>query len=165
MNPYSPPAAAPAAAYASPPAYAAGPASVGESAIECLRQTRPWVQLLSVLAFLGSAFMLLFGLGMTAVGFLASGGGSKAAQLAIGLVYIPISLFYIYPGIKLWAYGSAIGRLLASHSAVDLEAALGEQKSFWKFCGIATLVALALYAIAIVVGAVVGVFAAAGKGL
>ena len=167
MNPYSPPTAAPAGVYAASSGYAAGPSSVSESAIDSLRQTRPWVQFLSVLAFLGSAFLLLVGLGMTALGlFMSSGssGGSKAAQIVLGIVYIPLSLFYIYPGIKLWAYGSAIGRLLGSRSVADLEAALGEQKSFWKFCGIATIVGLAVYVVAIVIAGVVGAFAAAGLG-
>jgi hypothetical protein len=43
---------------------------------------------------------------------------------------------------------------------MDLEAALRQQKSFWKFAGIAALVLMVLYAVIIVGAVIVGVAAA-----
>jgi hypothetical protein len=81
----------------------------------------------------------------------------------LGLIYVPLAALYIYPGMKLWAYASAIARLLASRSTADLESALGQQKSFWKFSGIAAIVVVVLYFV-IIVGAIAMVaVAAAGK--
>jgi hypothetical protein len=145
MNPYAPPTSP----YAPPPAMApAAPGgAVSEQSIEMLRQTRPWVMLMGVLCFIGSAFMLLGGLGMLAMGALASATAKSAAPMALGVVYIPLAGLYIYPGLKLTKYGGAIGRLLQSRASVDLDAALGEQKSFWKFAGITTIVMIVLYII------------------
>jgi hypothetical protein len=65
--------------------------------------------------------------------------------MALGIVYIPLSALYIYPGLKLTKFGGAIGRLMQSRATPDLDAALEQQKSFWKFAGITTIVMIVLY--------------------
>jgi membrane protein YqaA with SNARE-associated domain len=166
MNPYLAPASpgpydAPALA-----AYSAGPqdrgAQVSDLAVEALRQTRPWVVFLSVMSFIGCGFMLLAGVGMMVVGAFTP-SSSPVPTAVLGLIYIPMAFLYIYPALKLWAFGGAITRLTASRSSADLEAALSQQKSFWKFLGIVTIVLMALYGVAIVGMMVVG-FAAASRG-
>jgi hypothetical protein len=151
MNPYSPPSDLPpypAAAAAPPYPIAASPGAVSEATILALRQTRPWVMFLGILAFIGSAFMLLASLLMIGVALVAGGGSAeKGMQALLGVIYLPLAVLYIYPGIKLWTYGSSIGRLMNSGAVADLEAALGQQKSFWKFSGIAAIVVMALYTV------------------
>ena len=165
MNPYSPPAPAMAPYPVAPPPYAAAPGGpVTDLTMDMLRQTRPWVIFLSILCFLGCGFALLLSLGMFAIGAampaaMAGGKGPPFSGALLGLVYLPFAFLYIYPGIKLWSYGSAIGRLLASRSTGDLEDALRHQKSFWKFSGIAAIVTIALYVL-LVVGLVVAGVAA-----
>lgn len=165
MNPYLAP--APAASYEAPSHSPYGSpdgdrgAQVTEMAVEMLRQTRPWVVFLSVMSFIGSAFMLLGGILVMAAGALAP-SGSPIPSTVLGAFYIPMSLLYIYPALKLWAYGGAINRLIASRASVDLEAALAQQKSFWKFAGIVTILMIALYIVAFIGIMVVGV-AAAGR--
>jgi hypothetical protein len=170
MNPYSPPAAAPGYPDA-PPGYGAVPGqapaagAVSELAVELLRQTRPWVMFLSILSFIGCAFMLLASVLMLGVGLLASGTGAaeRGIQAGMGAVYLPMAALYVYPGIKMWSYGSAIGRLVASHSMADLEAALGQQKSFWKFGGIAAIVVIGLYVVIFIGAMIFGVMTSLGK--
>jgi hypothetical protein len=146
MNPYSPPGALPDTFAAAPPPYAmADGATVSEATVELLRQTRPWVMLLGILAFVGCALMVVVGL--LAAGFAMMAPGAKETPAALGLVYLPLAALYVYPGIKLWSYGAAISRLMASRSSADLEDALSQQKSFWKFSGIASVVVLVLYAV------------------
>lgn len=166
MNPYLAP--APAASYEAPSPEPYGNAAddrgaqVAESAVEQLRQTRPWVVFLSVMAFIGSGFMLLGGVLVMFVGALAP-TGSAVPSVALGALYIPMAFLYIYPAIKLWAYGGAINRLLASRTSEDLAAALGQQKSFWKYAGILTIAMIALYVVVIIGAVVVGV-ATASRG-
>jgi hypothetical protein len=160
MNPYSPPVASP-AQYpgASLPYDASAPpaGAVSDLAVDLLRQTRPWVIFLSILAFVGCALMLVLGLLMTGIGLMAPGpAGAKGIQAMVGVVYLPFGFLYIYPGIKMWMYGSAIGRLMASRAPSDLEAALLQQKSFWKFSGIAAIVMIGVYILIFI-----GVFAVA----
>jgi hypothetical protein len=136
---------------------------VTDLAIEMLQKTRPWVMFLSILSFILSAFMLLAGLLMVGVGMMASGGSAeKGMQAMIGVIYLPLSALYIYPAIKMWMYGSAIGRLVASRSTADLEEALGQQKSFWKFAGISAIVMIGFY-IVFFIGAIIWGMAMASK--
>jgi hypothetical protein len=159
-NPYSPPGVSP-APYYPPPQSGFASAAPTETTIELLRQTRPWVLLLSVLSFIGSAIMLFLGIGMAVAGLAV--GGEKGLPAMMGLAYVPFSLLYIYPGIKLWSYGSAIARLVASRAVGDLETALAQQKSFWKFAGIASIVMIVLYILAIVGVVVAAAAGAMGK--
>jgi hypothetical protein len=147
-------------------AQAAGPAMPGavtEMAVEMLRQTRPWVMFLSVLSFIAAAFMAIGGLFAMIAGALASSSSSMSSgpsPALFGLIYLPLAGIYIYPAIKLWAYGAAIGRLVASRSPAELEAALLHQKSFWKFSGIAAIVMLVFYVIFFFVMIAIGFTAA-----
>lgn len=154
MNPYSPPGASPDAVPDAPPPYTMLDVTpVSEATVEILRGTRPWVVLLSVLAFIGGGLM-------AAVGLIAA--ASKGPAALLGLVYVPIAAAYVYPGIKLRGYGAAIARLTATRTSADLEDALRQQKSFWKFSGIASLALLAVYAVAMVVLVAFGALTALG---
>jgi len=170
MNPYSAP--APEGPYGNPPAggYGGGVpggvtgdrADVTEMAVEMLRQTKPWVMFLSVMSFLGSAFMLLGGIFMIVAGAFVPTGAAGMSTSALGFVYLPMAFLYIYPALKLWGFGGAIARLTQSRSSMDLEAALAQQKSFWKFAGITTIVMMVLYGLFFIGIIVVGVAAAGG---
>jgi hypothetical protein len=177
MNPYSPPAPS-AASYADAPPYAPSQGgAVSEAAIEELRQTRPWVIFMAVMTFLGAAFTLLGALGMFAMGAIipaglgaAGGAGANAAMGPMmgaiyggtGFLYLCLSGAYVYPAIKLWSFGSAIGRLLASRSASDLEDALKQQKSYWKFWAIAVIALMGLGAL-LFIGMMIAVAAGVSK--
>jgi hypothetical protein len=154
MNPYLP-YAPPGTAPVPPQVASAGatPSGLSELALEMLRQTRPWVVFLGILSFVAAGFMVLGGLGMAIFGAIAAATSpslaSAAPQAAMGLIYLPLGFVYIYPGLKLVKYGGAIGRLMQSRSAADLEDALTQQKSLWKFSGIFAIVALVLYVVLI----------------
>jgi hypothetical protein len=155
-NPYSPPAeTGPFRAEAVPAQKGPTVGAASEGAVQMMRLTRPWVVTISVLCFLGSGFMILAGLLVVGVGMMMP--GRQAMQALIGVIYIPMGLLYIYPGIKLWQYGSAIGRLVASRANADLEEALAYQKSFWKFSGISAIVMIAVYFFAVIGLVAVGV--------
>ncbi len=163
MNPYLPYAPPGVAVAPAPMTSAAGAAGgLSELALEMLRQTRPWVLFLGILSFVAAGFMVLGGLVMAVVGLVAGAASSSPATAVMGFVYLPLGFIYIYPGLKLVKYGGAIGRLLQSRSAADLEDALTQQKSMWKFSGIAAIVVIALYVV-ILAGAFV--FIGSMKGL
>jgi hypothetical membrane protein len=150
-NPYSPPGIqsgytpdVPGSPYGSSSA-----AAVSDLTIQHLRHTRPWVMLLSIVSIVASAFMLLAGLGLAITEVFHE---TTKLPMWLGFLYIPFAGMYVYPAIKLWTYSSAIGRLLVSRATGDLEAALGQQKSLWKYLGISTIVVIVVY-IAVLVGA------------
>lgn len=148
-NPYAPPSSR----LDGPAAVASGGSDgVSTLSLDYLRQTRPWVKLISVMVFIGAALMLIIALLAIGGGSLMQGitGDSGVPVAALGVLYLAIAFLYIAPAVYLWRYGKAIGALADSRRVRDLEEALGHQKSFWRFVGICTAVVLVLYAVALV---------------
>jgi hypothetical protein len=163
--------------YSSPSANLFGPSSassgeaVSAGAVTMLKRTKPWVRLAAVMSFLSAALMI----GLAAMMIL--GGGAIAAALAnaptasgealpagmlagLGVVYGLMSFLYIYPGMKLWGYANFIARLMVTPSAENLEAALNQQRAFWKYVGIWIIIGLCFMALGVamsVIGALVAV--------
>lgn len=159
IDPYSSP-----ASHAQPPSFSTSSA-VSQGVLAQLAGTKPWVRFMSVLMFVGAGFMLLMALIMlVAGGTIAS--SAKAGTLPAGMMtgiailYALLAGLYIYPAVKLWKYATQIGALLISGSMMDLEGALSQQRSFWKFLGIMVIALFALYFVVIIGFAAFGGFAA-----
>lgn len=140
-------------------------AAISQGVLEQLAGTKPWVRFMSVLTFIGAGFMLLGALIMLVAGGAVAasgkaGGMSGGMMSGLAIIYALFSVVYIYPGLKLWKYASHIGQLLISGSMLDLEAALGQQRSFWKFLGIMVIAIFALYILIIIAAVAFGGFAA-----
>jgi ABC-type glycerol-3-phosphate transport system permease component len=123
-----------------------------------LNQTRPWARFISIMIFIGAAFMVLAGLAMVMAGLIARetfqslpGGGP-----ILGLFYFALAVLYIAPGVFLSRYASAIKLLKSNRSAEVLEDALKQQKSFWRYMGILTVIGLILGVLMMVFAFIVG---------
>jgi len=82
------------------------------------------------------------------------------------VLYVVLACAYIVPGLYLWRYATAIRRLNTNCSTAGLEDALEQQKSFWRFAGILTLVSIVVALIILGVALVIvglHVVTAAGK--
>jgi hypothetical protein len=155
-NPYSAPASNP---------YGAGVGSadtVSPSTISVLAGTKPWVRFLSVMFWLGVGLMLLVAAGMGVMGAIGgpveeavnnSGAFGGAPLIIIAVIYGALAFLYVYPAVKLWAYGTRIGALRTSMSVADLDAALNEQRRFWKYAGILVIVMICAYVV-VIIGAI-----------
>lgn len=118
-------------------------------AMDMLRQTKPWARLIGVMILIAAALMI----GIALIGLIATSalGGRGGPQAMVLLIYIPISLLYIMPGLYLNRYASRIGELMRLKRADVLESTLEAQKSFWKFVGIVTLVVIGIYILVIAI--------------
>ncbi|MEI8198074.1 MAG: DUF5362 family protein [Phycisphaerae bacterium] len=135
-----------------------GVVMVSAQAIDILKRTRLWVRFMSVMCFVGAGLMMIGGVFMViATAFIPH---RDPGMIVLGLIYIPFGLLYIIPGVYLHRYASGITRLLQSNDSADLEGALDAQRAFWKFVGVMTIVAMALYAVFIVIFVIIAVFAA-----
>lgn len=157
-NPYQ------ASSHSAYPAYSGGNVSPGTQ--QALAGTKPWVRLCSIMGFIGAGFMILAGLLMMTSGAMVGMSSREAAGLAglpvvMGITYILLSIIYLFPSVKLWKYGSAIVRLMSTGSTADLEAALDQQRGFWKFVGILMIIMLAFMLLAMVGGIIAGIAGAA----
>jgi Family of unknown function (DUF5362) len=166
-NPYSSPAAN---LFGSTSATSAESVSAG--VINQLKRTKPWVRFIGVMMWIAIGFMMLASVLMI-LGGSAMGAAMEKANPAmpagfmagIGALYVLIAFLYIYPTIKIWKYGTSIGKLTQSGSNADLENALDQQRAFWKFVGIMMIIMIVVYIVAFVVMIVAGFSMAAAGGL
>lgn len=159
IDPYSSP-----VTHATPPSFSAS-TEVSQGVLAQLAGTKLWVRFMSVLMFVGAGFMLLAALVMLVAGgsiaASAKPGTFPAGMMTgIAILYALLSVLYIYPALKLWKYATQIGALLISGSMMDLESALGQQRSFWKFVGIMVIALFAMYFVAVIAMVALGGFAA-----
>lgn len=129
-----------------------GQIAVSDDMLDALNATRPWVKFLAILGFVVIAFMVLAGLVMF-VGFSVAPATSKLPSFvgpALGILYLVLAVFcYLIPCLYLMRYANAITRIQVTGQAA-LEDALKQQKSFWKYVGIFTIVMLATYVLLVI---------------
>jgi hypothetical protein len=106
-----------------------------------LGQTAPWAYLLAIVGFLSVALMIVAGIGAGAVG-LATGRADTAILMA---VYPLSALIYFFPSLYMLQYAKRSRKFAQDEqSLAELEAALDAQRKFFKFAGIATVLAVAV---------------------
>ena len=114
--------------------------AITESMLTSLRQTRPWVKFLSILGFVTIFLVVVSGIVNMFVFSKAALGGSYGLAIFMGAINILMGVLYFFPSFFLFKFASSIARLSDGGGAGELEEALSNQKSFWKFVGIMTLV-------------------------
>ena len=156
-DPYRPPAAAPGASEA---AATAASQSVPPAVVALLSQTRPWVKLIALLIFAGQGLLLVGSLFVWAV----RRGGQAAGESAWAMVpLVLMMLLYVPAAVLLWNYAGNIRQLQRGGGQAALEAALGSQKTFWKYVGILAVVTILLYGVFIFGAITLGVFSGISK--
>ena len=131
---------------------------VSPKSMQMLRQTRGWVLFLAILMAVVGAIMavigvlLLVGAGSRTFGF---GRGEIVSLRIAGVTYLLMSLLVmLVPATYLSRYAAGIRKLAHMGRLTDLEDALEAQKTFWRYTGIISLVALCVYALVILVAVV-----------
>jgi len=125
--------------------------------VQSLKLMGPWVRLLAVLLFLGTAFLGCGGVGVLVAGVLglpARNAGSGALVLGLGLVYLLLGAVYLIPALQLNRVASAAKRAAPGLAGLPLKEALNNLHRFFRTVGILFLALVGLYAL-IVVGAVI----------
>lgn len=131
-------------------------------AIEPLNRTRPWVIFLGILGMVATASILVSALlililGMSAEAPVDSEASPLAGVIIISVTMILSALLYFIPSLLLLRYGIAIGRFVAQPTGIHLEQALNQQRLFWFFAGLMTLIMILLNILGAVVAMVLGV--------
>ena len=111
-----------------------------KSMLHSLRQTKPWARLISVLGFLFVGFVVISGIVNMFIFSKVADHGSFIMVILMALMNILMGLLYFFPSLFLFKFASSIGRLLDGGGVKEMEEALVNQKSFWKFAGVLTLI-------------------------
>ena len=129
--------------YSSPAAVGSPPQSTGSvdslRVVQALQQTRPWVLMFGVLAFIAAASNVLTLLGSFVMLYFLPQAG-----IAMVLMFGAYTTITVYYGLLLLRYANGCAAVANSRGMADLETALEAQRNFWKFAGIMTLVAIGI---------------------
>lgn len=123
-----------------------------------LRQTKPWVMLLSIIGFIYTGLMLIVAIVSTFVFSKFDATSALPSSLMFTVIYILMGIVYFFPSLFLFKFASSIGSLLDGGGAAEMEAALSNQKSFWKFVGILILISIVLGILGIAAAIVIPLF-------
>src|SRR5262249_24069945 len=138
--------------YAAPTTTSASLSESGDDAgsLAVVRQelaaTRPWVLFVSILGILAGCFYVLaglanVGLGISEMGSRRSMGGTS--NVIAGFCVMAFSSVLFYQFSCLYKFGTKIAEFERATSIRLLEAALRQQKAFWRLAGIMAAVMLA----------------------
>lgn len=121
--------------------------------IESFKKTRPWVLFLSILGFICAGLMFLAALVVPVTLCVQGKAESIAAGIGLFVVYSLSSVFfYLIPSVLLNRYASRIHKLLAAtNDMASLEAAIGAQKSFWRYVGMLVLIGFCIGVLCLII--------------
>jgi hypothetical protein len=123
--------------------------------VRYLKGAAPWLVFLGVLGYIGAAVLGLVGLillGTAVVGNTIFGSGfmGTIASALGGPIYLVMGGLLFFPARFTHGFGARIRRYAASGAERDLEEALRNNRSLWKFSGILAIVYLAFIPLGII---------------
>jgi hypothetical protein len=139
----------------------AGGAGITENMVRYLKEASPWIRFIGIIGFIGCGFILLAGLVFLILSLVASNaigdafGGIPTAAMA--LLYLALGLLTFIPTRFLYKFGSRLRNYVQSGVESELEGAFKSNRSFWKFCGVMTIVYLAAIPVLTIVFVIIGV--------
>ncbi|HEY2649275.1 MAG TPA: DUF5362 family protein [Puia sp.] len=135
-----------------------------QPSINYLSEAARWSRFLSIIGFIGCAFMVLVGLFFgSQIARIMPGMGDTGMPAVMGVIFsffiIFTSLIMFFPSLYLFNFSSKMRKALNNNDQPTLMESLKNLKSFFKFWGILLIVYLSFYALALIfsiIGALVG---------
>lgn len=124
-----------------------------------------WGKIVSIVGFILTAIMVLFGVGMLFMGSAFSqfsdqmGAFGALGGLGFAFIYITGALFYFFPSLYLFNFSQKTQAAIRSSDSLYLEEGFKNLKSLFKFMGVTTVVIIAIYALAFVFALIAGAIA------
>lgn len=133
-----------------------------ETAREYVRSAGKWMQFMGILLCISTAFMFLCGIMM----MVFSGAGfhlgyypmERGFTIMMGIIYLIMAGIYIYPALCLLRAAKAAKEAAEFNNNEQMVEFLRNNKAFWKFCGILTIVMLALSVLMLIVAPIAVAF-------
>jgi hypothetical protein len=146
-----------------------------ETMLMYLKGASPWLRFLGVLGFIICGFLVLGAVLFFTLIPLAgdlwyelpwaqsfadeAAGASAQFGVIFGLYFLIIAALCFFPFYFIYNFGAKIRGYLVSGADQDLEKALKNNKSLWKFTGILTIVMLAFIPVLMIIGIITAVVA------
>jgi hypothetical protein len=143
-----------------------------ETMLIYLKQASPWLRFIGILGFIQCGFMALGALSLFALmpfravwsglgripGFEVFTTGFEGIFGGLfGVYFLGGTVLLFFPSYFIYNFGSKIRTYLRTGSDQDLEGALKNNKSLWKFSGILAIVGLAFIPVMFIIAIIVAV--------
>jgi hypothetical protein len=119
-----------------------------------LLETARWAKFLSIVGFVMSALLILFGLSARSIiALMVSSQWGESAGIAsvfFSIVFVIIALLYFFPCFYLFNFSSKMQLALRTNDQVHLNGSFKNLKSCMRFVGIFTIVMLSFYILVII---------------
>ena len=114
----------------------------------------PWMRFIGIVTFVACGIMLVCGLFMIF-------GSDRLYNLPLGsitgLIYVVLAAVCFFPARYSFLAGSRLYTLQVDDASGNLEDALRNNKAYWKFSGILTIVCLSLTVLLLIIAVIVAV--------
>jgi hypothetical protein len=125
-------------------------AALNNAALFYLKSVSPWLRFLGVINYITCALMAAGGLiTLIAAPLLEDFGAGEETGLAGGIFYLISALIVFFPARFMYSFGSRLRNYFLSGVEKEIELAFKYNKSYWKYCGVITIIILALIPIGI----------------
>jgi hypothetical protein len=137
---------------------------LNENTQEYLRKSSPWVRFFAILWVISCIVLVVFGIVMMIIGIVASPylPDDLAFIGIMGVLYVVMAGFFIIPMRYLLRCSKALRDFALKDDAEALEPAAKNMKSLLKFCGILSIISIALALVGLVITVIVAVVMASG---
>ena len=123
--------------------------SVSRYAAPYLRETSKWTFFLSILGFVFTGiiiFMALFASSIFSTAMQSQAFNMpQGFSFIFGFIYFLIGLLYFFPSLYLYKYSRKLKLALTTKNSNELLTAFENEKSFFKFWGILSIVGISFY--------------------
>jgi hypothetical protein len=135
--------------------------------VRYLKEAAPWLRFIGILSFIGCGFTVLSG-AIIAIVMVVSAEAAEVfgaslgiagglMGIAMGLLYVLLGALVFFPARFIYNFGAKIRNYTLSNADGDLEEALRNNKSLWKFYGILSIISLALIPVGLIAAVVIAV--------
>lgn len=125
--------------------------SVNNEIREYLLETSKWGKFLAIVGYVGMGLLLLIGLGvMIGFSFFSSLSNVNFPLGVLGFVYIIIAVVYYFPVNYLYKFSSQMRTGIDSNNQELMTLGFENLKSLFKFIGVATIVVISIYVLALI---------------
>mgnify|MGYP005990204839 CR=1 FL=1 len=135
--------------------------TINNQSISFLKETAKWTNFLAIMGFIGIGLIVILAFFMGAV--FSSLPNADAMPFDAGpvmtITYLLMGALYFFPVLYLYRFADNMKKALANKDENILTEAFKNLKSHYKFVGILTIIMLAFYALAILLGLIVGLAA------
>jgi len=125
-----------------------------------LYETARWAKFLAILGIISCAILAFAGIVTAANGSemeramsrYGSSVESKGMVMGMAIAYILFAALYFFPCLYLLRFSNHMKAALATDDQLNLTTAFQNLKSTFKFIGVSTIIVLAIYVLALIVG-------------